>query len=46
MTLNPIGNAEMPIVILLLYLSGLNMMVPILNKKQKAMVGPKTKKPS
>ena len=30
----------------ILYLSGLNMMVPILNKEQKAMVGAKNKKPS
>ena len=30
----------------ILYLSGLNMMVPMLNKEQLAMVGAKTKKPS
>ena len=29
-----------------LYMSGLNMMAPILNEEQKAMVGAKTKKPN
>ena len=32
--------------IILLYLSGLNMMAPILNNKEEAMVGAKTKKPN
>ena len=34
------------ILIILLYLSGLNTMVPILNKEQLVMVGAKNKKPN
>ena len=31
---------------MILYLSGLNMMAPILNTEQSAMVGAKTKRPN